>query len=487
MSAAEGNRGPRAPSLLDAILPVVVLILLIALTIALFGISATDGPLQVALLLSASFASLMALKNGYTSAAIADAAIGGVSTAMSAIFILLAVGALIGTWAMSGTIVAMVYYGMEILNPHYFYASAALLCAIVSFSIGSSWTVAGTLGIGLIGIAASMGVSPAITAGAVISGAYFGDKGSPLSDTVNLATAAVGSDLFQQVKEGLWTSVPALIIALALFAMLGSSGELDTAGALSGLEQHFHISLWAFLPLIFVLALALLRVSPFITIFLGALLGGVMAVILNPHAVVGLANDSSLPEPIALFKGVWAALGTGYKINTDEPAIDTLLSRGGMASMLPTIWLIIAALAFGSVAEHAGLLGRLVDPIVQRARSIGVLVTATVVSCIVTNIVAADQYIAVVMPGRMFRPEFASRGFAPVVLSRAVVDTAPVTSSLIPWNSCGAFMAATLAVPTLSYAPFAFFCLLSPLMTIAFAVLGIRMLRADTTVPPQPA
>lgn len=475
--------GGRPPSLLDALIPVIILLILLIGSYVLFGSAAADGPNQIALLTSGLIVMAIAIKNGVPFEALLAETLKGVGSGLGAIFILLAVGALIGTWAMSGTIVAMVYYGMEILNPHYFYASAALLCAIVSFSIGSSWTVAGTLGIGLIGIAASMGVSPAVTAGAVISGAYFGDKGSPLSDTVNLATAAVGSDLFQQVKEGLWTSIPALIIALALFAMLGSSGELDTAGALSGLEQHFHISLWAFLPLIFVLALALLRVSPFITIFLGALLGGVLAVILNPHAVVGLANDPSLPEPIALFKGVWAALGTGYKINTNEPAIDTLLSRGGMASMLPTIWLIITALAFGSVAEHAGLLGRLVDPIVQRARSIGALVTATVVSCIVTNVVAADQYIAVVMPGRMFRPEFARRGFAPVVLSRAVVDTAPVTSSLIPWNSCGAFMAATLGVPTLSYAPFAFFCLLSPLMTIVFAFLGIRMLRAAATAP----
>lgn len=475
--------GGKPPSLLDALIPVIILLILLIGSYVLFGSAATYGPNQIALLTCSLIVIAIAMKNGMPFHALLADTLKGIGSGLEAILILLAVGALIGTWAMSGTIVAMVYYGMEVLNPHFFYASAALLCAIVSFSIGSSWTVAGTLGIGLIGIAASMGVSPAITAGAVISGAYFGDKGSPLSDTVNLATAAVGSDLFQQVKEAFWTSVPSLLISLVLFSLLGASGELDTAGALSGLADHFYISVWAFLPLLFVLALALLKISPFITILLGALLGGVMAVILNPHAVLILANDPSLPEPIALFKGVWSALGTGYTINTNEPAIDTLLSRGGMASMLPTIWLIIAALAFGSVAEHAGLLGRLVDPIARRAHSVGLLVTATVVSCIVTNIVAADQYIAVVMPGRMFRPEFARRGLAPVVLSRTVIDTAPVTSALIPWNSCGAFMAATLGVSTLSYAPFAFLCLINPLMAILFGFLGLRMLRAAATAP----
>jgi NhaC family Na+:H+ antiporter len=401
-----------------------------------------------------------------------------VAAGLSAIFILLAVGALIGTWALSGTIVAMIYYGMEIINPHYFYASAALLCAIVSFCIGSSWTVAGTLGIGLMGIAGSLGVSPAITAGAVISGAYFGDKASPLSDTVALATASAGSELYTHIRETFWTSVPALVLALGLFALMGTNAaDVEVSAKLEALEQHFTISAWAFVPLVLVLVLALLRVSPFITIFLGALVGGVVAVVLNPQVVMNFAGDPSLPTPIALLKGVWAALATGFRIDSGEPAVDRLLSRGGMGSMLPTVWLIIAALAFGAVIEHSGLLARLVDPIVHRARSMGALIGAVVGSCIACNIIAADQYIAVVLPGRMFKAEFHRRLLAPAVLSRALGDSAPVTSALVPWNSCGAYMAATLGVATTSFAPFAFFCLLNPVMTILIGVFGFRMLR----------
>jgi NhaC family Na+:H+ antiporter len=472
------RRQGRASSVVDALIPVVALLILLISSFLLFGDAASYGPNQIALLTCGLIAIAVAMKNKLSWEHLRAAALEGVASGLPAIFILLAVGALIGTWAMSGTIVAMVYYGMEILNPQYFYASAALLCAVVAFSIGSSWTTAGTLGIGLMGVAANMGLSPAITAGAVISGAYFGDKGSPLSDTVNLATAATGSELYQLVQEGFWTSIPTLLLSLIFFALLGSSGNTDVSGTLSSLDQHFNISLWSFLPLVFVLALAMLRVSPFITIFLGALIGGVFAVIMNPQAVVALAADPSLPTPIALLKGVWSALANGHRIDTGEPKIDTLLSRGGMASMLPTVWLIITALAFGALVERAGLLDRLVQPILSLAHTTGRLVTAVAASCVVTNIVAADQYIAVVLPGRMFRREFEQRGYAPVVLSRALIDTAPVTSALIPWNSCGAYMAATLGVATLSYAPFAFLCLLSPLATIAIAGLGIRMVRS---------
>ncbi len=475
-TGTDPGRG-RAPSLADALIPVVTLLVLLITSFLLYGDGASYGPNQIALLTCGLIATAVGMKNGVRFETLRVAALEGVASGLGAIFILLAVGALIGTWAMSGTIVAMVYYGMEILNPHYFYASAALLCGVVAFSIGSSWTTAGTLGIGLMGIAANMGLSPAITAGAVISGCYFGDKGSPLSDTVNLATATTGTELFRLVREGFWTSIPAMLLSLGVFALLGSGDNIDVSGTLTELNHHFLVLPWSFAPLVFVLVLAVLRVSPFVTIFLGALLGGVLAVVMNPHAVIALAGDPSLPLPLALLKGVWSALATGHKIDTGEPAIDSLLSRGGMASMLTTVWLIISALAFGAVVESAGLLGRLVDPIVHRARSTGVLITAVVASCVVANIVAADQYIAVVLPGRMFKAEFDQRGLAPVVLSRALVDTAPVTSALIPWNSCGAYMAATLGVATLSYAPFALLCLFSPLLTIAIGFMGLRMVR----------
>lgn len=473
----------REPSLADALLPVVALIGLLAASYYLFGDLASQGPNQIALLFCGLIAAGIAYKNGMDWAALRQATVDGVASGLTAIFILLAVGALIGTWAMSGTIIAMVYYGLKILSPHYFYASSVIICAVVALSIGSSWTVAGTIGIGLMGIAANMGLSPAIAAGAVISGAYFGDKASPLSDTVNLAAASSGSELFEHIRESLWTSVPSLLLTALLFVFLGSPSDFDAGATLAGLEQRYHVTPWAFVPLVFVFVLATMRLPAFVTIFCGAVLGGLMAVILNPDAVLGFAADPSLATPLAALKGIWKALASGYVAQTGAPDIDNLLSRGGMESMLGTVWLILTALAFGAVVEHAGLLARLVNPILHRARSVGGLVASVVASCVGANIVTSDQYIAIVLPGRMFRTEFERRGLAPVVLSRAVGDSATVTSPLVPWNSCGAYMAATLGVSTLSFAGYAFFCLINPIVTILFAVIGLRMVRTPLASP----
>ena len=470
----------RTPSLIDACIPAVALIALLAVSYFLYGEKAAQGPNQIALLFCGLIAAGVAVKNGVSWSGIRQAVIDGIASALSAIFILLAVGALIGTWALSGTIVTMVYYGLQVLSPNYFYASAALICAAVATGIGSSWTVAGTIGIGLIGIATSMGLSPAVTAGAIISGAYFGDKASPLSDTVNLAAAGAGADLFQHTRESLWTSVPALAVALVGFALLGQPGDFDASRLLSGLSQHFIVTPWALLPLVLVFGLAVLRFPPFATIFAGALLGGALAMIFNASQVIAFAQDPALPRPLALLKGIWSALATGYVSNTGEAEIDKLLSRGGMESMLNTVWLILTALAFGAVLEHAGLLNRLTEAVMRAVHSVGSLVTAVVATCIGLNVIASDQYIAIVLPARMFRIEFERRGLLPVALSRAVGDSATVTSPLIPWNSCGAYMAATLGVPTLSYAGFAFFSLLNPVATIAIALLGFRMRRPET-------
>ena len=473
----------RAPSLVDACIPVAALIVLLATSYLLFGEKAAQGPNQVALVFCGLIASGVAVKNGMPWSGLRQAVIDGVASALSAIFILLAVGALIGTWALSGTIVAMVYYGLEMLSPHYFYASAAAICAVVAVGIGSSWTVAGTIGIGLIGVAANMGLSPAITAGAVISGAYFGDKTSPLSDTVNLAAVSAGSDLYEHIRESLWTSVPALVLSLIGFALLGRPGNFDASTSLSGLSQHFVITPWALSPIVLVFGLAVLRFPPFVTIFAGALFGGVLAVVFNAHQVAAFAQSTTLPAPLALLKGIWSALANGYVARTNEPQIDQLLSRGGMESMLNTVWLILTALAFGAVLEHAGMLNRLIEPVARGVRSIGGLVIAVVAVSIGVNVIASDQYIAIVLPARMFRVEFERRGLLPVALSRAVGDSGSVTSPLIPWNSCGAYMAAALGVPTLSYAGFAFFCLINPLATIAIAVLGFRMRCAEPASP----
>ncbi len=481
---------PQPVTLTEAIVPIASLILLVALSFYLFGDAGAGGPNQVALVVATMIAVFVGWRRGHSIESLGEAATASVSTGIGAIFILFAVGALIGTWAMSGTLVAMVYYGLQLLSPNYFFVTACAICAIVSTSIGSSWTVVGTIGIGFMGIAQNMGLDPAIAAGAVISGAYFGDKSSPLSDSANLAAAAAGVPLYQHIRETLLTSVMAVTIALAVFFMLGRPGDFDASDKIQAIQSAFAISPILFLPLVVVVVLAVFKVPPFTAIFIGALAGGVLAVFVAPGRVIALADPGgSIPAWLALFKGVWLALASGYKSTTGIPAIDLLVSRGGMDSMLNTIWLVISALAFGGVVEKAGVLDRLITPIIEKAKSDGALVASLVSSIIATNIITADQYIAIVLPGRMFKTAFQKRGLAPVVLSRAVGDTATPTGSLIPWNSCGAYMAATLGVATLSYAPYAIFNLVSPLLTVALAYAGFRMLRlpassAETAAEP---
>jgi Na+:H+ antiporter, NhaC family len=476
---------PQPVTLTEAIVPVASLILLVALSYYLFGDAGAGGPNQVALVVATMIAVFIGWRRGHSLESLGEAAASSVSTGIGAIFILFAVGALIGTWAMSGTLVAMVYYGLQLLSPNYFYVTACAIAGIVSASIGSSWTVVGTIGIGFMGIAANMGLDPAIAAGAIISGAYFGDKSSPLSDSANLAAAAAGVDLYRHIRETVLTSAVALAIALAVFLMLGRPGDFDASSKIAAIQGAFNVSPILFLPLAVVVALALLKFPPFTAIFIGALAGGVLAVFVAPARVIAFADPGGdAPAWLALLKGAWLALASGYKSATGHAAIDLLVSRGGMDSMLNTIWLVITALAFGGVVEKAGVLERLISPIIEKAKSDGALVASLVGSIFATNVVTADQYIAIVLPGRMFKSAFQGRGLAPVVLSRAVGDTATPTSSLIPWNSCGAYMAATLGVATLSYAPYAIFNLVSPLLTIAVAYAGFRMLRVPATPAP---
>ena len=469
---------PQPLTLTEAVVPVASLILLVALSYFLFGDAGAGGPNQVALVVATMIAVFVGWRRGHSLESLGEAAKNSVGTGITAIFILFAVGALIGTWAMSGTLVAMVYYGLQLLSPNYFYVTACAISAIVSISIGSSWTVVGTIGIGFMGIAANMGLNPAIAAGAIISGAYFGDTCSPLSDSANLASAAAGVDLYTHLRETLLTSSIAIAIALAIFFMLGRPGDFDASAKIAGIEGAFHISLWLFLPLVVVVVLAACRMPPFTSIFIGALAGGVLAATVEPGRVIAFADaGEGMPRVVALLKGIWLALASGYKSSTGIASLDMLASRGGMDSMLNTIWLIITALAFGGVVEKAGVLDRLIAPVIERAKSAGALVASLVSAIIATNIITADQYIAIVLPGRMFKSAFARRGLAPVVLSRSVAGAATPSSALIPWNSCGAYMAATLGVATWSYAPWAFFSYVSPVLTVAVAYAGIRMMR----------
>jgi NhaC family Na+:H+ antiporter len=328
-----------------------------------------------------------------------------------------------------------------------------------------------------------MELDPAITAGAIISGAYFGDKSSPLSDSANLAAASAGVDLYRHVRATLFTSILTLPIALVVFWMLGEPGDFDASEKILAIEGAFDISPLLFLPLVVVVGLALLKTPPFTAIFVGALAGGLLAVFVAPERVLAFAGArDDVPYSVALVKGLWMALAGGYELSSDYPTIDQLVSRGGMSSMLNTIWLVITALAFGGVVEKAGVLDRLISPLIGAAKSAGSLVASLVTTVVATNIVTADQYIAIVLPGRMFKSAFERRGVEPVALSRAVGDSATPTSALIPWNSCGAYMAATLGVATFSYAPYAIFNLLSPLVTIAVAYAALRGGGADPSL-----
>jgi len=480
---------PRPPSLLDAILPVVVLIALIALTIILFGVSATDGPLQVALLLSAAFASLIAFKNGYTAASVADAAVGGVSTALGAIFILLAVGALIGTWNMAGTIPTVVDYGVQLLNPAVFYLATAAICAIVGMVTGSSWTTAGTLGVAFVGMAKVMGLSEATAAGAVICGAYFGDKMTPLSETTILVPKLVGRGLTvsRHVRNMFWTAGPALGLSLVIFLILGLSaspkGAVSTDEALRVLRDAFNITPLNLLPIAVLVVFTVKKAPPFLAILGSALFAGILACFTQWSQVKAFVDEPGLGAIPTGIKAIYASMANGYVSKTGFEAIDQLFSRGGMASLLTTVWLVLAALSFAAILEHAGFLERLLLPIVQRARTRGRLIAAVNASGIGLNVIAGDQYVADVLPARMYRNEFEKRGLAPEVLSRAVEDSGTVTSVLVPWNTCGAYISGVLGVPTASYLPFCFFNFASPILDVLYGFIGFKV----PSSPPEPA
>ncbi|CAA0099747.1 Malate-2H(+)/Na(+)-lactate antiporter [Halioglobus japonicus] len=459
-------------TLYQALIPILFLVALLACSVYLFGADSSYGANQIALMLTACVAALVGRRAGVSWAQAQSGIIDGITLGLAPILILLAVGMLIGSWILCGTVPAMIYYGVEVLNPSIFYAASAAICAIVALSIGSSWTVAGTLGIGLMGIAASFELSPAITAGAIVSGAYFGDKLSPMSDTTNLAAAATGVDLFSHIRHMLWTTLPSFALTLIIFAFLGSADvpapqeieELQLA-----LASEFHIGLHLLLPLLIMLTLVYKRFPAFPAIVASALIGVVFALLFQPQAVMKLADaDAATGAGFAMVKGVWISLFNGYSSHSDNVFLNELLSKGGMSSMLNTVWLIICALGLGGVLERTGILGYLLRLVLRGVKSAGSLITATVVTCVGTNILAADQFISVALPGRMYADEYERFGLSRLNLSRTLEDSGTLTSALIPWNTCGAYMSATLGVATFSYAPFAFFNLLCPLVAILY-------------------
>lgn len=483
MSRSRTDRPARPPSYVDALTPLFVLAVLISGAVYLFGQQAMDGPLQVAVILAALTVALIVLKNGHSWEEVAEAGRKGVSSVVSAIFILLAVGALIGTWNLAGTIPTLVFFGIQVIHPEWFYPAAFVVCAAISLGIGSSWTTAGTVGVGLVGLSVMVGVSAPITAGAVISGAYIGEKMSPLSETAILAAQLTKTEIGEHLRAQAWSSVPAGLVALLGFAIFGT---LDgTAGAsdavidseLLALERLFNISAWTLLPVALLVVLSVKRLPASLAITASALAAALLAPLLQPEATLRFIASPELPPVLAYVKAGWQALATGYQANSGIAPVDSLLSRGGMDSMLATVWLIIGALTLGTLLDEFGLLIKLVAPVLARARTTGRLVATVVGTAIGLNIVAADQYIAVVLPARIFKAEFRKRGLASSNLSRAAADGGSVTSPLVPWNSCGAYMAAVLGVATGAYLPFALFNLMSPLITLLLGFTGFKIER----------
>ncbi|MCX7888611.1 MAG: hypothetical protein N2422_02630 [Rhodobacteraceae bacterium] len=465
--------GTRPLALWEALVPVVTLIVLIVASVLLFGDAGFEGPNQIALVLAAMTGVWVARRAGHSLEELNRAAVASISSGIGAILILFAVGALIGAWAVSGTLVAMVYYGLSWLSPSYFPLSAFLVCAAVATCLGSSWTTAGTLGVGFMGMAVNMGIDPALAAGAIIAGAYVGELVSPLSDTANLASGGGGVPLYTHLRAIALPTALGFLIAGAVFRLLSVPKSVDVSGALAVIGAEFHMTPWLFLPLAVVAGLALMRVAPFTTIILGALTGLLVAVVLDPGRLAAFADPAgALWGPVAVLKGAWQVLATGFRSDTGIGPLDTLLSRGGMESMLPTIWLIMAALGYGGVVERAGVLSRLIAPVVAAARSATRLVASIVGAVVGANMITADQYMAIVLPARMFRGAVAGLGYPPVMLTRTVAAAATPTSALVPWNSCGAYMAATLGVSTIHYAPYAVFNYVLPLVVIALAAIG---------------
>lgn len=479
---SDSNRIIREVSLIDALIPITTLIILLSLSVYIFGSDASYGPNQITLVLTTVVAGLIGYKNGYTWDQIHQGITNGIHSAMGAILILLSVGMLIGSWILSGTVPTLLVLGLKILSPEWFYVSSCLVSAIVALSIGSSWSTAGTIGVGLIGVALSMGLDPAITAGAIISGAYMGDKMSPLSDSTNLAPSVAGSELFSHIRHMTWTTIPAFTISLLLFTYLGFSESVDVntedvINITQAIGAEFTIGIHLLIPMLVLLVLARLRMPALPSVLIGSFVGIIFAIIFQQDTILRMVgSEHDLIKPLAIFKGVWTTAFNGYASYSENEAVRELLSKGGMSSMLNPVWLIICALSLGGVMESVGILNKLVDYVLKHVESARGLIIATLGTAFGVNLIASDQYMAIVLPGRAFKNEYDKRGLDPLNLSRALEDAGTVTSVLIPWNTCGAFMTVTLGVNTFDYLPYAFFNILSPIIGVIFAMTLFKVL-----------
>lgn len=466
------------PSLLQAIIPLIALILLLS-----FNVSFFDDPLggsnQIALFIAATICGIIAAFNKVTWHEIQRKILHTINSAMPAILILLLIGALSGSWMISGVIPAMIYYGVDIMHPSYFLVASVILCAIVSLATGSSWSTIATVGVAIIGVGNAFGLNPGLVAGAVISGAYFGDKMSPLSDTTNLAPAIAGTDLFTHIRYMVYTTLPTLIVTLIIFGIIGIfhlSGDttVDTEFIKKGIGETFHISPWLLLVPVILIVIIIKKIPPLPAMIAGIALGLIFALIFQHDLLNNLIVNGDFHNKYQLLV---QAVASRMTITTGVGEVDELLSTGGMKGMLDTVWLIIAALTFGGVMEASGSLKRVSEAFMSFIYNDTSLVGTTLLTCIFFNITACDQYLSIVVPGKMMQKIYEQRGLKPEVLSRALEDSATVTSVLIPWNTCGATQSRVLGVATLDYLPYCFFNLISPLMNLFITLIHYKIRR----------
>jgi len=463
--------------LLLALTPLVVLMLLLWFNVGeVYGDDALSGSNQVILMLAAFVAAVIGVFNGSSVEAVFAKIKTNIHDTTQAIFILILIGGLAGTWLLGGVVPAMIYYGLDLINVQFFLPTAVIISALISLSTGSSWSTTATVGIALMGIGQTIGIPAPVVAGAVISGAYFGDKLSPLSDTTNLAPAMAGTDLFTHIRYMLYTTVPSLIIALILFTVLGlgyKDGALDAAEVAevqSLLSAQFNITPWLFLVPAIVILLISRKIDALVAISVGIFSGLAAALVFQQPLLQNLGTGAHPIYEIAM-RSIYGSIA----VPSEHPILSDLLSTSGMSGMLGTVWLILSAMAFGGAMEASGFLATITNAIIRFARGSASLITSTLVACGILNVTASDQYLAIVVPGRMFKDVYRERGLAPENLSRTLEDSGTVTSVLVPWNTCGAYQSSVLGVATGDYFMYAFFNLISPIMTLIYAWVGIRI------------
>ena len=465
-------------SLGTALLPILVLVALLSYNVWVYGDDALSGSNQFILLIGGAFAAVIGFIKKISYNRMIQKVAENLQSVTGALLILLFVGALAGTWLISGIIPAMIYYGLQILHPSVFLPACIIICAIISLATGSSWTTSATVGIALIGIGTVLQIPAGMVAGAVISGAYFGDKLSPLSDTTNLAPAMAGGELFTHIRYMAYTTVPSIVITLFVFLILSltqdTAGDADTETLMRAIKEKFTINLWLFLVPATVIALIVKKTPPLVALLVGTLLGGLFALLFQPSILMEISGSDSL-NPAAAYRGIMDAISVSTEITTSNVLLNDLFTSGGMEGMLGTIWLIICAMVFGGIMDAIGALNRISNALLQWAQTSFQLFASTVASCLAINLTASDQYLSIVIPGKMFAKAYDERGLAPENLSRTLEDSGTVTSVLIPWNTCGAYQSGVLGVGVGEYFMYAIFNWLSPFMTLLYAALRIKI------------